>query len=82
MPRIPAEDVITKEVLEWKGLHLFYADFSLCSRKVQLCMGLKGLKFTPHVIDLATGGNRTDFYLGVNPRGKKISARCDTQREH
>jgi len=36
---------------------------------VQLCMGLKGLKFTPHVLDIATGGNRTDFYLGVNPRG-------------
>ena len=49
---LPKDQVLTKEVLEWKGVHLFYGELSLCSRKVQIFLGLKSVKFTPHVIDL------------------------------
>jgi len=57
------------ELLEWKGVHLFYGELSLCSRKVQLFLGLKSVNFTPHVIDLKSFENRSDYYLGVNPLG-------------
>lgn len=69
MPILSAAEVRTKEVLEWKGLHLYYAEFSLCSRKVMIVLELKGISFEPHVIDIKKFENRSDFYLGINPRG-------------
>eukprot|EP00656_Telonema_subtile_P051577 TRINITY_DN6977_c0_g1_i1.p1 TRINITY_DN6977_c0_g1~~TRINITY_DN6977_c0_g1_i1.p1 ORF type:complete len:252 (-),score=48.31 TRINITY_DN6977_c0_g1_i1:209-964(-) len=69
MPELTQAQVQSKEVLSWTGVHLFYADVSLCSRKVLLVLALKNVSFTPHVIDLSTGMNRTPEYLGINPRG-------------
>jgi len=69
MPSVPSEDVRTREVLEWKGVHLFYGASSLCSRKVVCVLALKGVQFEGHLLDLRKRENRTDFYVGINPRG-------------
>lgn len=69
MPVLESDGVVTKEVLQWKGFHLFYADFSMCSRKVMLVCALKGINFTPHKLELSRGENRSLYYLGINPRG-------------
>lgn len=56
-----------EEVLGYTGFHLFYFDFSLCSRKVLLCLALKGVAYTGHKVQLSD--LRTPWYLGINPRG-------------
>jgi glutathione S-transferase len=48
--------VKTDEVKAWRGVHLLYFDGSLCVRKVQLVLALKGIEYT-------------EWYLGINPRG-------------
>ncbi|KAK3285558.1 hypothetical protein CYMTET_6853 [Cymbomonas tetramitiformis] len=69
MPVLDPDGVVTKEVLQWKGFHLFYADFSVCSRKVMLVCALKGINFTPHKLELSRSENRSPYYVGINPRG-------------
>ena len=63
-------DVITREVTEWQGLHLFHFDLSSCSQKVRIVFRELGLPFTPHPINLMKDEQHTDWYLGINPRGE------------
>jgi glutathione S-transferase len=63
-------DVITREVTEWQGLHLFHFDLSSCSQKVRIVFRELGLPFTPHPINLMKDEQQTDWYLGINPRGE------------
>lgn len=62
-------DVLTKEVLGWRGLHLFHFNGSSCSQKVRIFLNLKGIDWTSHHISLATGEHVTPWYMGINPRG-------------
>ena len=62
-------DVLTREVLDWKGVHLFHFHGSSCSQKTRVCLNLKGIEWKPHEIDLGNGENYTKYYLGINPRG-------------
>lgn len=67
--RLHESDIKTREVLGWRGLHLFHYPVSSCSQKVRILLKLKGIAYTPHLVDLPSGGNITEYYLGINPRG-------------
>lgn len=62
-------DILTKEVLDWRGLHLFHGQSSTCSQKVRIFLNLKGAKWESHLLDFTKGENISKFYLGINPRG-------------
>jgi glutathione S-transferase len=63
------EDVRTREVLDWKGLHVFHASYSSCSQKLRAVLNVKGIDWKSHPIDLSKNENITPYYLGINPRG-------------
>ena len=69
MTKLLAEDIQTKEVLDWKGLHLFHFSASSCSQKTRIFLNLKGIEWESHMINLPQGENLTPWYLGINPRG-------------
>ena len=69
MVKLLSEDILTREVLDWEGLHLFHFWGSSCSQKTRICFNLKDIRWNSHVIDLGKGENYTDYYLGINPRG-------------
>lgn len=62
-------EVQTKEVLEWKGLHLFNFSQSSCSQKVRILLREKGLPYRSREIDLKKLEHTSPWYLGINPRG-------------
>ncbi|MEM1050657.1 MAG: glutathione S-transferase family protein [Pseudomonadota bacterium] len=62
-------DIQSKEVLDWKGLHLFHFKGSTCSQKTRIFLRLKGIEWTSHHLDLARKQHLTSFYMGINPRG-------------
>ena len=69
MVKLVDEDIRTREVLEWRGVHLLHAQGSSCSQKTRIFRNLKGIPWESHVVDLKAGENHTDWYLGINPRG-------------
>lgn len=69
MVKLADVDIKTREVLEWKGLHLLHFAFSSCSQKLRILLALKGLKWESHEIDLMGSENFSDWFLGINPRG-------------
>ena len=62
-------DIKTKEVLEWKGIHLFHFSGSSCSQKLRIFLNIKDLNWVSHPIDLIKNENFSPWYLGINPRG-------------
>jgi glutathione S-transferase len=62
-------DIRTREVLSWKGVHVFHAHFSSCSQKLRMFLNFKNLEWESHPIDLGKIENLSPFYLGINPRG-------------
>jgi glutathione S-transferase len=64
------EEIKTREVIAWQGLHLFHFDQSSCSQKVRILLRELGIDFTPHPINLMRGEQRSDWYLGINARGQ------------
>lgn len=62
-------DIRTREVLDWKGLHLFHAHASSCSQKVRIFLNLKAIPWQSHPINISANENISAFYLGINPRG-------------
>ncbi|MBL4801937.1 MAG: glutathione S-transferase family protein [Emcibacter sp.] len=69
MVKLLKEDIRTKEVLDWKGLHLFHMPLSSCSQKLRIFLNIKGLEWQSHVINLLKNENLTPYFLGINPRG-------------
>lgn len=69
MARVTDEDILTREVLEWRGLHVFHYAMSSCSQKLRIYLALKGLEWTPHPIDLSTHESYGAWFMGINPRG-------------
>lgn len=43
MVKLLESEVQTREVLEWRGLHLFHAPLSSCSQKVRIFLAEKGV---------------------------------------
>lgn len=69
MVKLADGDILTREVLDWKGMHLFHFKSSSCSQKTRMVLNLKGADWTSHEIDLPTHQNFHPWYLGINPRG-------------
>ena len=69
MVRIPSDQIKSKEILNWKGVHLFHFRGSSCSQKLRIYLNLKGISWTPHSINLASGKNYSEWFLGINPKG-------------
>ena len=69
MVRLLETDVRTRDVLGWKGVHLFHFHSSSCSQKTRIVLNLKGVDWQAHPIDLPGGENLSERYLGINPRG-------------
>jgi len=58
-----------KEVLDFKGLHLYHAFFSNCSMRVRMTLEEKGLSWVSHHLDLTKGEHITPEFFGINPKG-------------
>ena len=69
MVQIPSGEIKTKEILDWKGIHLFHFRGSSCSQKLRIYLNLKKINWTPHSVNLAAGKNYSDWFLGINPKG-------------
>lgn len=57
----------TREVLNWQGLHLLHFDMSSCSQKVRILIGELGIEYVSHPINLMKDEQRTEWYMGINP---------------
>ncbi|MEL6188874.1 MAG: glutathione S-transferase family protein [Myxococcota bacterium] len=66
---IPNEQVDTREVTTWKGLHLLHYQSSSCSQKVRILLREKALDWTSHDVNISRGEHISPYYLGINPRG-------------
>lgn len=69
MVMLADREVRTREVTEWKGTHLLHFQMSSCSQKTRIFLGLKGVEWISHPVDIPRGANHTEWYLGINPRG-------------
>ena len=69
MTTIPSEQIKTKEILDWNGLHLLNFRTSSCSQKLRIYLNLKKISWTSHSVILAAGKNYTEWFLGINPKG-------------
>lgn len=58
-----------KEVLEFKGLHLYHADVSNCSMRVRMTLEEKNLPWTSHHLNIFAKEHITPEYFGINPNG-------------
>jgi ganglioside-induced differentiation-associated protein 1 len=62
-------DIKTREVLDWKGVHLIHFQGSSCSQKARIFLNLKDIGWTSHHLNLAAQKNYDPWFLGINPRG-------------
>ncbi len=69
MTKLIKEDIRTEEVFEWRGLNLIHFSGSSCSQKTRIFLSLKGIDWVSHHVDLTSGENHSDWFLGINPRG-------------
>ena len=57
MAEILPENIKTKEILDWQGIHLLHFSGSSCSQKLRIFLNYKGIKWQSHSISIATGQN-------------------------
>ena len=69
MTTIPSEQIKTREILDWEGLHLLNFRTSSCSQKLRIYLNLKKISWTSHSVNLAAGKNYSEWFLGINPKG-------------
>ena len=62
-------DIKTREVLDWKGVHILHFMGSSCSQKLRIFLNLKGISWELHHIDVPGYENFQPWFLGINPRG-------------
>jgi glutathione S-transferase len=62
-------DIKTREVLDWKGVHVLHFMGSSCSQKLRIFLNLKGIEWESHLVDLRANENFQPWFLGINPRG-------------
>jgi glutathione S-transferase len=58
-----------KEVLDFKGLHLYHSALSNCAMRVRLVLEEKKLPWTSHHLDITKKEHITPEYFGINPNG-------------
>lgn len=69
MVQLVDSDIKTREVLDWKGVHVLHASGSSCSQKLRIFLNLKGIAWESHLVDLHSNENFRPWFLGINPRG-------------
>src|SRR5580658_4977532 len=69
MVQLLDRDIATREVLDWKGVHVLHYMGSSCSQKLRIFLNLKGIAWESHLVDLASNENFQPWFLGINPRG-------------
>ena len=69
MVMLNESDIQTREVLKWKGIHLFHFTGSTCSQKTRIFLRLKEIPWKSHHINLARKEQLKPYFMGVNPRG-------------
>src|SRR4051812_35934885 len=69
MVQLVESDIKTREVLDWKGVHVLYFMGSSCSQKLRVFLNLKGIPWESHHVDLMANENFRPWFLGINPRG-------------
>ena len=63
MVKLADGDIKTREVLDWKGLHVLHMSLSSCSQKLRIFLALKGLDWESHEIDLMHNENLSERFL-------------------
>jgi len=69
MVQLVDHDIKTREVRDWKGMHVLHFMGSSCSQKLRVFLNLKGIPWESHHIDLPANENFRPWFLGINPRG-------------
>src|SRR5262245_20349161 len=69
MVQLVDRDIKTREVLDWKGVHVLHFMGSSCSQKLRIFLNLKDIRWQSHPIDLPANENFRPWFLGINPRG-------------
>src|ERR1700686_2046992 len=69
MVQLVESDIKTREVLDWKGVHVLHFMGSSCSQKLRVFLNLKGIPWESHHVDLIANENFRPWFLGINPRG-------------
>jgi ganglioside-induced differentiation-associated protein 1 len=69
MVQLIDSDIKTREVLQWRGVHILHFMGSSCSQKLRVFLNLKGIAWHSHHIDLPGNENFRPWFLGINPRG-------------
>ncbi len=69
MVMLKEQDIQTKEVLDWKGLHLLNFSGSSCSQKLRIALAIKNVDYTSREINLIKNENYSEWFMGINPRG-------------
>src|SRR3954470_10653206 len=69
MVQLVESDIKTREVLDWKGVHVLHFLGSSCSQKLRVFLNLKGIPWESHHVDLMANENFRPWFLGINPRG-------------
>ena len=69
MVQLIDEDIRSREVLDWRGLHIFHGRTSSCSQKLRIYLNLKGIEWQGHEMNLAESETYSEWFLGLNPRG-------------
>jgi len=62
-------DIRTREVLDWRGVHVLHFMGSSCSQKLRIYLNLKRIEWESHLVNLSANENFTPWFLGINPRG-------------
>jgi glutathione S-transferase len=63
------DEILTREVLEWRGVHVLHYPMSSCSQKLRIYLGAKRIEWAPHQIDLSKHESYGAWLMGINPRG-------------
>lgn len=58
-----------KDVLSFKGLHLYHAGISNCAMRVRIVLEEKQLPWESHYVDILNKAHLTPEYFGINPKG-------------
>jgi ganglioside-induced differentiation-associated protein 1 len=69
MVQLVEADIQTREVLDWRGIHLFHFPTSSCSQKTRIVLELKGVPWESQIVNLSEKKNNDAWFLGINPRG-------------
>jgi hypothetical protein len=69
MAEILSENIKTKEILDWQGIHLLHFSGSSCSQKLRIFLNYKGIKWQSHSYQHCHWAKLFKLVLGNKPKG-------------